>query len=186
MRYIFLITSLFAAWSMSGQELERRGFVIGLGLGAGMIDIQDHGTETAFAATPGVLSLPNLKIGFMLSERTALLATFPGAIYEYEGRDRSFEAFLPTIQHWVGKRWWINGGAGLAMDFPAFYDMKGLEDPQVHVGYALVAAAGFELVQGRRFALDVQTRVQYGRVNLGDSAYREGCVATVGLGVNWY
>ena len=109
MKYLIAFTLLIATLSLQGQNIERRGFVIGLGIGGGIINIQDSGAESTLDETDGTLSLPNLQMGFMLSDRTALLASIPGAIYKYDGRDRSFEAFIPSVQHWVSDNWWVRG-----------------------------------------------------------------------------
>jgi hypothetical protein len=186
MKYLIAFTLLIATLSLHGQNIERRGFVIGLGIGGGIIDIQDSGAESTLDKTTGALSLPNLQMGFMLSERTALLVSIPGAIYEHDGRDRSFEAFIPSLQHWVGDNWWVRGGVGLAMDMPALYDLKDLDDPEFNIGYAMAASTGVELVQRGSFALDLQGRIQYGRAYLDNDAHRDGLIMTVGLGFTWY
>ncbi len=189
MKQLLIIVLLFSTaqtFAQNNDRFTRKGFVFGLGVGGGIIHVQDHNTEASFEKTAGAISLPNLKIGFMLSEKTALLATFPGAIYQYEGRDRSFEAFIPSIQHWFSDSWWVNGGAGLAMDFPAFYDMKGLENRDFNFGYAFAASSGIELVQSRNYTLDLQAKVQYGKTYLENDGHRNGTIFTLGVGFNWY
>lgn len=189
MKKLLLITFLFSGLSLLGQNnnsIERKGFVIGFGIGGGIISVSDSYQETPFDKASGGLSLPNLKIGFMLSEKTALLATFPGMIYEYDGKDRSFEAFLPSLQYWVQDRWWVNGGVGLAMDFPAFYEVDDFKDEDFNFGCAVAVSTGYEIVQTKKFALDIQSRLHLGRVYLENDAHRDGVAFEIGLGFNWY
>ena len=182
----------FCAFVVFGQGLQpqsavqREGFVIGFGIGGGVISVSDSYQEVAFDKASGGISLPNLKIGLMLSDRLALLATFPGMIYEHEGKDRSFEAFIPSLQYWVGDRWWINGGIGLAMDFPALYEVDDFKDEEWNFGCAVAASAGYELIQREKFVLDLQTKIHLGRTFLDNDAYRDGVAFTIGLGFNWY
>ena len=190
MPLFFVLIAVLFTGSLFAQEaptgVERKGFVIGLGVGVGAISIADSNAETPFDEAQGGLSLPNLKIGFMLSDRMALLATFPGMIYEVDDRDRSFEAFIPSLQYWVNDRLWVNGGIGLAMDFPALYDMKGLEGDQFNLGCAVAVSAGFELVQRKNFALDLQSKIHLGRVFLDNDIERDAASFSVGVGFNWY
>lgn len=122
----------------------------------------------------------------MVNERMAILATFPGMTYEYEGKDRSFDAFIPTIQYWVKDHWWINGGIGLAMDFPAFYEVDDVKEEDWNLGCAVTASTGYEIFQKENFAIDLQTRLQLGRAFLDNDKHRDGVVFTVGVGFTWY
>ncbi len=188
-KLLFVLFTLFTL-SAFGQgaepAIEREGFVIGFGIGGGVISVSDSNQEVPFDKASGGISLPNLKIGWMLSERMALLATFPGMIYEYEGRDRSFEAFIPSLQYWPSSRWWVNGGIGLAMDFPAFYEVDDFKDEDWNFGCAVAAGTGYEIVQKKNFALDIQSKIHLGRAFLGNDQHRDGAAFTLGLGFNWY
>ena len=170
----------------NGYTIERKGFVFGFGIGGGVISIADSNDEVPFDEAQFGISLPNLKFGWMLNDYLAILATFPGMIYDYEGKDRSFEAFIPSVQYWVNDRWWINGGIGLAMDFPALYEVDDLKNEDWNFGGAVALSTGFELVQNKRYALDLQTKLQMGRVHLDNDEHRDGVSFSIGLGFNWY
>lgn len=190
MRNLLIILFTFCTLTTFAQNdentIEREGFVIGFGIGGGVISISDSNQEVPFDKAEGGLSLPNLKIGWMLNNRLALLATFPGLIYEYEGDDRSFEAFIPSLQYWVKDRWWINGGVGLAMDLPAFYEVDNFKDEDWNFGCAVAISTGYELVQKKRYAFDLQSKIHMGRVFLDNDQHRDGVAFTIGLGFNWY
>ena len=71
MKNLILILLTFATITAFGQdkdskEIQRKGFVIGVGVGGGVISISDKGQENPFDEANGGISLPNLKIGFMV------------------------------------------------------------------------------------------------------------------------
>ena len=134
----------------------------------------------------GGISLPNLKFGWMLNDRLALMATLPGMIYDFEDHDRSFEAFIPSLQYWVGDRWWVNGGMGLAMDFPAFYEVEDIKNEEWNFGFAVAVSTGYEIIQRGNFAIDLQSKIHLGRVFLDNDQHRDAAAFTVGIGFNWY
>lgn len=183
---IFSVFSLAAHSQQMESSVQREGFVIGFGAGAGVISIADSNAENPFDEAQGSISFPNLKIGWMLNDRTALLATFPGLIYEYEGHDRSFESIMPSLQYWVTDKWWINGGIGLAMDAPAFYDYEKNVNDNWHFGCAVAASTGYEIYQNKNFTIDLQSRIHLGRVFMDDDLHRDAAAFSVGVGFNWY
>jgi hypothetical protein len=190
MKNLLMIVFAFCAFSVFGQDTQtgvnRDGFFIGVGAGIGVITIEDDQTENPFEETQAGLSLPNLKLGWMVGDRLAILASVPGTIYEYEGKDRSFDAIIPSVQYWAGDRWWINAGFGLAMDMPALYEVKDVKDENWNFGCAVLAATGFEIVQKSNFTIDFQTKIHLGRVSLENDLHRDAASLSVGVGFNWY
>ena len=187
---VFVLTLYtFAAFGQLTTErptVERKGFIIGLGVGAGVISFADSELETDFDDAQGGIYLPNLKLGWMLNDRLALLATFPGMTYEHEGKDRSFDAIVPALQYWVNNRWWINGGIGLTVDSPALYDFDDFDTEDWNFGTTVAFSTGYELVQKGRYTMDLQTGLQMGRANLDGGGHRDGVIFSIGLGFNWY
>ena len=188
MRNVLAIILSLCVLNAFGQNadhtIERKGFVFGMGISAGVFSISDSDQEVAFDKAQGSLSLPNIKLGWMVNDRLAILGSFPGMIYELEGKDRSFSAFVPSVQYWFKDRWWVNGGIGLAYDGPALYE--GLKGEDWNFGCAVTASTGFELVQKKRYALDIQTQLHLASTSLGNDGHREGVAFTVGIGFNWY
>jgi hypothetical protein len=189
MKNLLILFITLWTFSLFGQEtnsmIERQGFVIGFGIGGGVISISDSDQEVPFDEAQGGGSFPNLKVGWMVNDRLAILGMYAGMSYEYEGKDRSFDAFMPSVQYWVKDRWWVNAGAGLAMDFPAFYE-DNIKDEDWNFGGAVAFSTGYELVQKKSFALDLQTQLQMGWTNLDNDKNREAVVLSIGLGFNWY
>ena len=89
---------------------------------------------------------------------------FYGMIYDFDGKDRSFEAFTPSVQYWVKDNFWINGGVGLSVDMPALYEFDDLSSEDWNFGCAVSASAGYEFYQNDNFTIDLHTKLYLGRV----------------------
>jgi hypothetical protein len=173
----------FAQTNLKKSEIERKGFVFGVGLGAGSLTLNTNdSTQTTFSTT-----LPNIKVGYMLNKRLALLALLPGANYKYNGQDRGFEALIFSGQYWLKDNWWVLGGAGITFDAPAFYTVNNPKTAEFNTGFpAITFATGYEVWQKERFALDLQYRVFYGKSNLSNEGQRKGFSNMLIIGFNWY
>lgn len=182
-----LITFSINLWSQDkSNPIKREGFILGLSAGGGVISISDKGQENPFDKAQGGISLPNLKFGWMLSEHMAILGSFTGITYTFEGEDRSFDAFMPSVQYWIKDRWWLNGGVGLAMDFPAFYEDTDSEGEDFHFGCAAAISTGYEIHRKNNFAIDLQSKIHLGRVFMENDQHRDGAAFSLGIGFNWY
>jgi hypothetical protein len=183
--FAFAFCTLLSYGQKETSQIEREGFVIGFGVGGGVISISDSGQEVPFDEAQGGGSFPNLKLGWMVNDRLAILAMYSGMGYEDEDKDRSFDALMPSVQYWLQDRWWVNAGAGLAMDFPAFYE-DDIEDEDWNFGGAVAFSTGYELVQKKNFALDLQTQLQMGWTNLDNDKNRDVVLLSIGIGFTWY
>lgn len=186
---IILIAILVVSQFATAQNLptiERKGFTASVGLGLGAIGIKDSQTGTNFEEGKFALSFPDLKLGYMLNQRMAVVLNSTGAIYEYEGLDRSFEAFMPTFQYWVADRWWINAGFGLAVDMPALYDIKRDQNDDFNFGHAVGVGAGFEVYRHKNCVMDLKLQALAGGVNLDNNGERDAASLTLGIAFNWY
>ncbi|MEZ5024759.1 MAG: hypothetical protein R2728_16155 [Chitinophagales bacterium] len=186
-KLIIIALTLFTIAAQAQEDSTyRKGFLIGFGIGGGVISIADSKTGENFDHVQGGMSFPNLKIGFMINDRLAFIGTMGGMMYDLEDKDRSFQTIAPTIQFWIKDRWYINGGLGLAMDMPALYEIEDFESEDWNFGCALVASTGYEVFKRRNFAIDVQGKLLLGRTNLGDDQHRDAASFFLGLGFNWY
>ncbi|PCJ37858.1 MAG: hypothetical protein COA99_12395 [Moraxellaceae bacterium] len=173
----------FAQTNLEHKQIERKGFVIGLGLGAGVLTLNTNNTTNVTFST----TLPNIKVGYMLNERFALLALLPGANYKYQGKDRGFEGLIIAGQYWLIDNWWLLGGAGLTFDAPAFYTVKDPKTANFYTGLpAFTFTTGYEVWHKGRFALDLQYRIFLGKSNLPNNGQREGLSNMFIVGFNWY
>lgn len=178
-----LAVNSFAQNNTERKTFERKGFLIGIGLGAGALTLNTNNTTNlAFSTT-----LPNIKIGYMASKRLALLILLPGANYKYEGKNRGFEAFTIAGQYWLKDKWWVLGATGLTFDAPAFYTVKDPKTAGFYTGFpALAFETGYEIWHKRRFALDLHYRIFIGKSNLSNNGQRNGISNLFIIGFNWY
>jgi len=183
--YVLTLCAFFSYGQNDTNNIERKGLVFGFGIGGGVISIADSDQEVPFDEAQGGGTFPNLKLGWMINERLAVLALYSGMSYEYKDKDRSFDAIMPSIQYWVRDRWWVNAGAGLAMDFPAIYE-DNIKNEAWNYGGAVAFSTGYELLQKQHFALDLQTQLQMGWTYLENNKERDVVVFSVGLGFNWF
>lgn len=165
------------------KPFERKGFAIGVGLGAGALSLKANDTTSVTFST----TLPNIKVGFMVNKRLELLLMLPGANYKYHSKDRGFEGFVIGGQYWIKDNWWLLGGAGLTFDAPAFYTVKDPKTSGFYTGFpALSFASGYEVWHKGRFALDLQYRFFMGKSSLSNNGQREGFSNMLIVGFNWY
>lgn len=190
MRHLAIITVMFMlSLSLYAQQsqttIERKGLLIGIGLGAGAISIDDSSSGEHFDEGQFGFSFPDLKIGYFLNQRTAILLNTTGMIYKYGDYDRSFEALMPSVQYWVGDRWWVNAGAGLGADMPAFYDVEDGINDDYNFGFSVGLATGYEVYRHNNFAMDVKAQTFLGCINVADGN-RNLTGFSIGVGFNWY
>jgi hypothetical protein len=181
--FSILINVLFAQENTSKKPFERKGFVIGVGVGAGALSLKANDTTTVEFST----TLPNIKVGLMVNKRLELLLMLPGANYKYHNKDRGFEGFVIGGQYWTKNNWWVFGGAGLTFDAPAFYTVKDPKSAGFYTGFpALSFATGYEVWHKGKFALDLQYRIFIGTSSLPNNKQREGFSNMFIVGFNWY
>ena len=72
----------------------------------------------------------------------------------------------------------------LYMDGLALYEGPKRED--WNFGIAVAASVGYELIQKKNYALDLNTRLHLANVSLENDQDRDGVVFSIGLGFNWY
>lgn len=178
-----IASSLTAQQNKEHKPLERKGFTFGLSIGAGALTLSTRDTvKTTFAAT-----LPNLRIGYMVSSKLALQLLLPGSPYQYQGKARGFEGIVISAQYWVKDQWWVLGGTGLTLDAPAFWTVKEPGQADFKVAFpALTFATGYEVYKKKNFAIDIQYRFYAGQVELDGGGKRQGFSNMFSVGLNWH
>lgn len=183
---VLMIAATTVLHAQEQTQINRNGWVFGTAAGVSVVHLSTTGLATE---TQTGLSFPNFKAGKMINNRMALLIYLPGSIYRYKGegreRDRGFEGIIPSVQYWLKPRWWVMAGAGLTLDAPAFYDIKGEDERKFYFGPSVLAVTGYEIWRKDRFALDLQVRAHYGYASIPEGK-RTGLAVTTLLGFNWY
>jgi len=165
------------------NSVERKGLTYGFSVGAGALTLSDMESEsTTIAAT-----FPNIRIGYMLNDQLALQFLLPGSPYDNNGKTRGFEGIVLSGQYWFIDKAWILGGMGVALDAPAFWTVTDPSTENFYAGFpALTFATGYELLQGKKFTVDLQYRIFAGQVELENSAKQQGISNMFSVGLNWY
>ena len=172
--------------SNTQKSFDRDGFMFEFGLGGGIISIEDSAGLQSFEDTQGAGTFPELKFGYMLNNRLAVTVSAPGMIYMVNDNDRHFGGIIPSVQYWVKDRWWIHGGAGLAIDSPALYDIEDTVNDDWNTGVAVMISSGYELFRKGKFALNVQSKLLLGGVKLNNNIDRDVVQFSVGIGFSWF
>lgn len=180
---VLMLTSMQVFAQTNQTEPTRKGFVIGVSAGAGYLSIEGDSAPEVFEG--GDISLPNLKIGWMLTPNTALLLSMPGMAYEANGVGRSFDGLVPSVQHWVRPNWWINGGVGLGLDTPAFFEDEVKGQDKLILGPSFMISTGYEVYKKGKFTIDLQGTIHAGRLYSNDTHYDAGAILA-GVGFNFY
>lgn len=171
------------------SDFQRKGFVIGTSLGVANSKL-NFPDKSDMQTDLGI----DLKIGYMLNPRLAILLTSNVAIYDYSGfgrdRKRDFGVLSPSVQYWLKDKLWVMGGIGIGGDNPVFWDIKNPDteplETKYYSGLGLVASTGYELFQSNKnFTVDIKGRIMYRNVSLqeGDTT---GISYGVMVGINFY
>ncbi len=166
------ILVLAAIPALADDELpntpRKEGFLVGFAAGFGSTFPCDECPSLAGSFT----------IGAMATSRAAVVADL-GIVGgddddEHFGEPGSLLVGALAVQFWPHERFWLRAGVGVGNTFST-------DDDEDHEGgkrqWAAVAAAGFELVQARVFAMDVQVRTAF---------VEDHRSVALGIGLNWY
>lgn len=123
----------------------------------------------------------DVHIGWFLTRELGLMLDVWGMYHTEDNLTIHQVIATAAAQYWLTPRLWIKGGVGNAR---AGYRWDGVlvdvRDQTENVPGVMIGA-GYEIVLGRSFVMDVQVR--YGTGNYEDT---KGHNAGVGLGFNWY
>jgi hypothetical protein len=183
-----LISAMAFAQNNSNAQnsFHREGFMFEFVLGGGIISIEDSAGNQTFDKSQGAFIFPDLKFGYMLNNRLAATISAPGMIYTVNDNDRHFGGIIPAVQYWVKDRWWIHGGAGLAIDSPALYDIEDNVNDDWNTGIAVTVSTGYEVYRKNNFALNVQSKLLLGGVKLDNNIDRDVVQFSLGIGFSWF
>jgi hypothetical protein len=176
---------------MQPRGVYRGGIVWGFSLGAGGLALPDCGQVC------GAVGMGEFHIGGMIAPRLAIVGDFWEAFrYFSDSNIGSGEIYsgiyTAAAQYWVSDILWIKGGLGVGhnvIDVGGGYYYTGGYRVRIddETAFALMVAAGLEIVQSYNFAIDLQVR--YGNaVYTPVSSGGDGDASQFGfmVGFNWY
>jgi hypothetical protein len=175
----------YAQNTNSETTTQREGFIFEFVVGGGTISLEDSAGIQTFDTSQGTFVFPDLKFGYMLNEKLAITVSMPGNIYEFQDNDRNFGGFIPSVQYWLKDKWWIQGVFVLAIDSPAIYYIEDNVNDDWNFGCAVMASTGYEIYKKKNFALNVQSKLVLGRVNLDGDTHRDAAIFNIGIGFSW-
>ena len=161
------------------------------GFGVGIGGMSDSGGRIACdncSYNPASLEIDG-HIGGMLSPRLALMVEAQGNAQTLQlNGDGSTDTLtqstlMGAVQFWVTPQFWIKGGLGFAHLDVSNDNYYGSIVSPVSDGFAVMGAAGFELMSARNFAIDLQARLIEGSYDGINDHVTSG---TIGVGFDWY
>lgn len=162
----------------------RDGFVLGFSVGGGSYRLTCGELCMPFAADRYQGGSFSLHIGGMIGPASAIVFDLWAIGYSPDADRTLFHNLgVVALRHFLARRVWLQGGFGWANFSLSCSDDA--VDPTCgetsKTGGALMAAAGFEVLQMTTFTVDVVAR-------LGVGKYQDGHVnmGAVQLGFNWY
>jgi hypothetical protein len=143
--WVVMVMALTMA-ARDAAAIERKGFIIGFGLGGGQMtcDGCESLSGPAFA----------LHLGGMINQKLALVWDGSGVVREEDGVTLSSAVAGPAAQYWVSPRVWIKGGVGAGRLVAAVNNVTTSSD----WGLGFMGGLGVEALQKKKFAIDLQFR----------------------------
>lgn len=174
--------------AQDSNTIQRKGFVFGTSLGTASTFLKfpdKQQTDIGIAL--------DLKVGYMLNPKLALLLSTNVSVYDYSGygrdRKRDFGILAPSIQYWLKDRFWVLGGIGLGGDNPVFWDIHNPDTNPLEIkyfnGFGIITAFGYELYHRKNLTFDIKAKVSYRKVNLHEGN-TSGISSGILLGINFY
>jgi hypothetical protein len=177
---------------LAGGFWNRQGRLI-FGGNLGLGGMEDNGGDIECANCNAISGQGAAHIGGFVGPRLALMGEVQGNIQTLssntrDGTDTLVQSTLMFAgQYWVTPQLWIKGGIGFSnLRVDRSYYNDNITDVTFEIpenGFALMGAAGFELLSSQHFSVDLQGRLlnaSYDQANYHITAL------SVGVGLNWY
>ena len=161
------LAALIVLAAPTASAVERKGFVIGFGLGVG--HTRAEGSNTAVGSS--------FHIGGMLGPKTAVLLDGSSVTDSVEGTSVGIGVSGIAVQRWLNDRVWVKAGIGSGV----LLALGNGESESENLGFGISTGIGYEVVQKKKFALDLQGRFT---TSSKDGTRVNNYIALVGF--NWY
>jgi len=140
------IAVAFMAVSRDASAIERKGLIVGGGIGGGSMTCDGCNSTSGFAG--------QFHIGGMLTEKVALVLDGSGITREEDGATLTSGVSVAAVQYFVSPRVWIKGGVGAGILQASVEKLSVTSDP----GLAFAGGIGVDLLQKQKFTIDLQAR----------------------------
>ncbi len=178
----FLVCLLLGAPVGAHADTPRHGLFVGASGGGGVLARRDCQGTDCTEEEFGRVSLPNLRLGYRLSNRFALEFHIAGGVHEHAGERRAFDALLVSAKWWALTALWISAGTGIGEELPPAFEGSG----PLYIGAGAMAGMGYEFYRGDSLVFDLSIRATTGRLGKDASASIENVALDGLLGITWY
>lgn len=159
----------------------RDGFMLGFGINFGEISCAGAGCDDVTEAA-GL----DIHLGSMVSPRMGIDVEIWGMAHTEDNLTLTHTIATLGVQYWLLPRLWVKGGVGVAQAAWEYDGLINVEDQTKRVP-AIMGAVGYELMVGKRFALDVQLRGGVGFYgDADDGTDIEARNVGLGAGFTWF
>jgi hypothetical protein len=168
-------------YAQPSYGIQRYGLVVGGSIGPGLMGFSDCRNCDSL----GTLAL-QAEIGGMVAPNIALLFDWTGHFHPDNGGTLEANLFSGDIRIFLGRIFWIQGGIGIGLfDFNGDF---GYDNESIGSGIGGLVAAGVEVLQTRRMALDLQIRLSAIHIPNDSAALNDYNVedAAFMIGLHWY
>lgn len=173
---VLISTSAFADTTQV-VGIQRQGFLIGFSLGGGsMTDSSCDGGDCEISG-----GAADVHLGGMITPQLGLMVDSSGVTHSDGDYTLSHNVVTVAAQYWLTPRFWIKAGLGNGRLSVSVEGDGYKSEWNSAWGVGALAAAGYELYQGKTFALDVQLRGA--ATTYEDYQLNNGSLS---LGFNWY
>jgi hypothetical protein len=155
--------------------IQRDGFVIGFSLGAGVLT--NDNCDSCDSLEGGAAEF---HLGFMVTPQLAVLAEGYAVSHTEQDLTLSQTIGMLAAQYWVSPKLWVKGGLGSG--HLSLSNDRGQELAVSEEGAGAMIAAGYEVYQGRSFAIDVSLRAAAVSYEESDTVTQTAAA----VGFNWY
>ncbi|MBX7187127.1 MAG: outer membrane beta-barrel protein [Vicinamibacteria bacterium] len=142
----------FMTMSRDASAIERKGFIIGVGVGGGSMGCDGCKSTSGVAAA--------FHVGGMLTEKVALVLDSSGISRSEDGGTLSSVVAGPAVQFWHSPRVWVKGGVGGGF-LQASYDKVTVTSD---AGLGFMGGLGVDVLQKKKFTIDLQFRVTTAKI----------------------
>ena len=138
-----MIAAALMTMSRDASAIERKGLIVGGGVGGGSMSCDGCDSTSGIAA--------QFHIGGMLTEKVALVLDGSGITRDEDGGTLTSAVSAAAVQYFVSPRVWIKGGVGVGVLQASFDKLSVTSDP----GLGFMGGVGVDLLQKQKFTIEL-------------------------------